>query len=107
MTQFAPDDLHQAMLGWFASHGLSVDATHYHFDRMFYAWRHIGERRSFTLWVSQAATEDYPPTTVLGMLRNFEPAGLMDKWRHAHLHVTSGEANLSTFARDRFAPDDA
>ncbi|MGD0484404.1 MAG: hypothetical protein ABSB58_07095 [Gemmatimonadales bacterium] len=78
--------------------------TYYDFDFLCYAWRHHGEKQSLTLWVSQIAAEDYQSTTIIAILREFEPQRLMDKFRHAHLHVASSESGLSAYAREAFTP---
>lgn len=106
-SQIAPDPLHQAVVAWLESHGLTLGATYYDFGPSFYAWRHYGNKQSLTLWVSQIAAEDYEATTIIAKLREFEPKALMEKFRHAHLHVASSESGLSAYARAAYSPTGA
>jgi hypothetical protein len=100
----APAPLHRAVEEWFASHGLIVHETHYQFDHGFYAWRHYGDKQILTLWISELTIEDYPPSTIPNMLKDFEPRSLMDEYRHAHLHVASNDSEFGAYARPNFSP---
>ena len=96
--------LDAAVRDWFASHGLVVHSTHEDFDNDFFAWRYTGNRRHLTLWISETTIEDYEPKTILGILRDFEPTVLMEKFGHAHLHVASNDEEFGAYARDAFSP---
>jgi hypothetical protein len=107
LTQYAGSDLHNAVLEWFKSHHLEVHATHYQFDHGFYAWRHQADSGALTLWVSELTAEDYEPSTIVAILRDFEPRALMTKFRHAHIHVASNDSEFGAYARDTFSPSAA
>lgn len=104
MARQSPDDLHEAALSYFASHGLTVHETYYDFDHLFYAWRYYGDKRTFTLWISQIAAEDYEPAMILEILREFDPHALMTKFRYAHMHVACHDSGFGAYAHDTFSP---
>ena len=107
LTQYAPSGLHNAVLDWFKSHKLEVHMTHYQFDHGFYAWRHHAEKGALTLWVSELTTEDYEPSTIIAILKDFEPHALIAKFRQAHIHVASNNSEFGAYARDVFSPSAA
>lgn len=100
----APPSLDAAVEAWFAGHGLTIHQRHYQFDYEFYAWRHTGDRRVFTLWVSELTAEDYEPSTIVAILRDIDPNGLMESYRHVHAHVTSNESEFGVHVRSTFSP---
>jgi hypothetical protein len=102
-----PPTLDQAVSQWFADHGLSVHETHYQFDYEFYAWRYNGDKKSFTLWISEIAAEDYEPKTILFILKDFDPKKLMEGQRSVHLHVKSNESEFGAYVRSNFSPSAA
>jgi hypothetical protein len=104
LTKIAPDDLHDAVLEWFAFQGLPVHHTHYQFDRSYYAWRHHGDKQSLTLWVSQVAHEDYGTSAIVDMLKQADPRSLLARYRHAHLHVRTTDTALAVYSADHYAP---
>jgi hypothetical protein len=106
MTLPSPE-LDAAVREWFASHGLAVHSTHEDFDHDFFAWRHTGDRRHLTLWISETTIEDYEPKTIIWSLRDFEPNALMETFGHAHLHVNSNEVEFGAYVRDDFSPSAA
>ncbi len=95
--------LDSAVRRWFDSHGLSVHETHNEFKYDFFAWRHYGNRRALTLWISEIAAEDYEPETLLYLLKDFELVALMDELGHAHLHIVTHEG-IGAYARANFSP---
>lgn len=100
----APEALAAAVKDWFAKHGLEIHEADYQFDHDFYGWRHVGERRSFTLWISRITQEDYDPATIVYILRELEPHALMDKLRDVHAHVASNDTEFGVYVRSVFSP---
>ena len=105
--QVAPAALNEAVEKWFASHGLVVHKTHYQFAYEFYGWRYYGEKKVFTLWISEITAEDYDPNTILFVLKEIDPLGLMDEYRHVHAHVASNETEFGVHVRSEFTPSAA
>lgn len=99
-----PPDLDTAIRTWFTDHGLDVHETYYQFDYSFYAWRFYGEKRMFTLWVSQLTAEDYGVKAIMHILENIDPNGLMDEYRHVHAHVASNDTEFGVHVRSTFSP---
>jgi hypothetical protein len=100
----APQELEKAIREWFASLHLEIHETHYQFDHGFFAWRYYGDRRTLTLWVAERTLEDYPPSAIIGILRDFEPHALMDTHGHVHLHVNSTDSEFGAYMRSTFTP---
>ena len=78
--------------------------THYDFNYELYGWRYYGEKKAFTLWVSEVTAEDYEPKSILFILKDVEPTRLMATMRHAHAHVMSNESEFGVHVRDSFSP---
>jgi len=102
-----PPDLDGAVRAWFTRHGLDVHERYYQFEYSFYAWRFYGEKRVFTLWVSQLTAEDYSVKAIMHMLENIDPNALMDTYRHVHAHVASNETEFGVHVRSTFSPTGA
>jgi hypothetical protein len=63
-----------------------------------------GEKRVFTLRVSQLTAEDYSVKAIMHMLENIDPNALMDTYRHVHAHVASNETEFGVHVRSTFSP---
>lgn len=99
-----PPDLDAAVRAWFAGHGLDVHETYLEFDYGFYAWRFYGEKRVFTLWVSQLTAEDYSVKAIMHILGSVDPHGLMHTYDHVHAHVASNDTEFGVHVRSTFSP---
>ena len=99
-----PPELDAAVRAWFSKHGLAVHETYYQFDFSFYAWRFYGDKRVFTLWISQLTAEDYSVTAMMRMLDGIDPNALMDAYRHVHAHVASNATEFGVHVRPVFTP---
>ena len=94
MTWDPPDESDSAVRGWMETQDWPVTATHSHFDRHIYAWRHDVAGECYTLRITRRVIEDTEPLALVEVLNFWKVAEMLRKQPDAYTLVKSSPTGV-------------